>query len=295
MRPFSAVLLAGLAVAPLAAQRPAAPSDDSARGITAATAAGLRFRALGPALTSGRIGDIAIHPSDKSTWYVAAASGNLWKTVNAGTTWTPIFDDQGSYSIGAIAIDPVDPLTVWVGTGENNSQRSVGYGDGVYKSTDGGRTWQNLGLSLLYVGFLPNSFYLISDLIHLRPTGEVSHMFDAVMFTSFIFNGVTAGFASVFLVHWLLIARVARERAHAAVGCILLLCSFAIYLGRELRWNTWDVLINPAGILFDVSERVINPVTHLESFSTTALFFILLGSMYIVVWQFVGSIRTAES
>lgn len=156
-------------------------------------------------------------------------------------------------------------------------------------------SWQNLGLSLLYVGFLPNSFYLISDLIHLRPTGEVSHMFDAVMFASFIFNGVTAGFASVFLVHWLLIARVARERAHAAVGCILLLCSFAIYLGRELRWNTWDVLINPAGILFDVSERVINPVTHLESFSTTALFFILLGSMYIVVWQFVGSIRTTES
>lgn len=156
-------------------------------------------------------------------------------------------------------------------------------------------SWQNVGISLLYLGFLPNSFYLISDLIHLRSTGEVSHMFDVVMFTSFIFNGVAAGFASVFLMHRLLIVRIARERAHTVIGSVLLLCSFAIYLGRELRWNTWDVLINPAGILFDVSERVINPVTHLESFSTTALFFILLGSMYIVVWQFVSAIRTTES
>ncbi len=146
------VLLAGLASAvPLAAQRPTGAQRpggqaDSARGITAATAAGLRFRSIGPALTSGRISDIAIHPSAKSTWYVAAASGGVWKSVNAGTTWTPIFDDQGSYAIGALAIDPADPLTVWVGTGENNSQRSVGYGDGIYRSTDGGRTWQNLGL-----------------------------------------------------------------------------------------------------------------------------------------------------
>jgi photosystem II stability/assembly factor-like uncharacterized protein len=127
------------------AQEPEAP-EDTAKGLRSSTVAGLRFRSLGPALTSGRVGDIAIHPSDKATWYVAAASGGVWKTVNAGTTWAPIFDGQGSFSIGALAIDPKNPLVVWVGTGENNSQRSVGYGDGVYRSADGGRTWQNTGL-----------------------------------------------------------------------------------------------------------------------------------------------------
>jgi len=138
-----------LSVAPaVLAQRPAPATVDSSRMLTTATLSGLRFRSLGPALTSGRVVDIAIHPSDKSTWYVAAASGGVWKTVNAGVTWSPIFEDQGSYSIGALAIDPKDPLTVWVGTGEHNSQRSVGYGDGVYKSTDGGRTWTNTGLKL---------------------------------------------------------------------------------------------------------------------------------------------------
>ena len=149
----SLLLLALLPVA-LLAQRQTTPRNtvsatqgaDSARGLSSSTVNGLRFRSIGPALTSGRVGDIAVDPSDQSIWYVAVSSGGVWKTVNAGTTWTPIFDDQGAYSIGALAVDPVDPLTVWVGTGENNSQRSVGYGDGIYKSTDGGRTWQNAGL-----------------------------------------------------------------------------------------------------------------------------------------------------
>jgi photosystem II stability/assembly factor-like uncharacterized protein len=145
----AAALILGSFSSSLLAQRAATPpAPDTANKITSATLSGLRFRTLGPALTSGRIVDIAIHRSNKSTWYIAAASGGVWKTVNAGTTWTPIFDEQGSYSIGALAIDPKDPLTVWVGTGENNSQRSVGYGDGVYKTTDGGRTWTNTGLKL---------------------------------------------------------------------------------------------------------------------------------------------------
>ena len=144
-----AVLAAVSVPSALLAQRAATPpAPDTANKITSATLSGLKFRALGPALTSGRIVDIAIHPSNKGTWYIAAASGGVWKTANAGTTWTPVFDEQGSYSIGALAIDPKDPLTVWVGTGEHNSQRSVGYGDGVYKSTDGGRTWTNTGLKL---------------------------------------------------------------------------------------------------------------------------------------------------
>ncbi len=107
---------------------------------------GLSLRGIGPALMSGRISDIAIDPVKRSTWYVAVASGNVWKTKNAGTTWEPIFDSYGSYSIGCIAVDPNNRHVIWVGTGENNSQRSVGYGDGVYKSLDGGKKFVNVGL-----------------------------------------------------------------------------------------------------------------------------------------------------
>ncbi len=108
--------------------------------------AGLTFRNIGPALMSGRISDIAIHPNDQRTWYVAAGSGGVWKTENAGTTWTPVFDNQTSYSIGCVTIDPNNNNTVWVGTGENVSGRHVGFGDGIYKSLNGGKTWKNMGL-----------------------------------------------------------------------------------------------------------------------------------------------------
>jgi photosystem II stability/assembly factor-like uncharacterized protein len=107
---------------------------------------GLRLRLIGPAFTSGRISGFAVDPNNPTRYYVAVASGGVWKTTNAGTTWTPIFDSESSYSIGAIALDPKNPLTVWVGTGENNSQRSVSYGSGLYKTDDGGRTWRNVGL-----------------------------------------------------------------------------------------------------------------------------------------------------
>ena len=107
---------------------------------------GLRFRNIGPAVTSGRVVAFAVDPSDRKKYYVAVASGGVWKTVNSGTTFTPVFDSEGSYSIGAIALDPKNPATVWIGTGECNSQRSVGYGDGVYRSDDGGKSWKNMGL-----------------------------------------------------------------------------------------------------------------------------------------------------
>ena len=109
--------------------------------------AGLKFRAIGPALMGGRITDIAVHPTKPHTWYVAAGSGGVWKTTNAGATWQAIFADQPSYSIGCITIDPTNPAIVWVGTGENVSGRHVGWGDGVYRSLDGGQTWQQMGLA----------------------------------------------------------------------------------------------------------------------------------------------------
>ena len=104
------------------------------------------LRNVGPAFLSGRIADIKTHPENESVWYVATGSSGVWKTVNAGTTWTPIFDDQPSYSTGCITLDPSNPDVVWVGTGENVGGRHVAYGDGIYRSDNGGTTWKNMGL-----------------------------------------------------------------------------------------------------------------------------------------------------
>ncbi|MDB4269747.1 glycosyl hydrolase [Flavobacteriaceae bacterium] len=105
-----------------------------------------KFRNVGPAFLSGRIADIVTHPENSNVWYVAVGSGGVWKTENAGTTWSPIFDDQSTYSTGCITLDPSNPSTVWVGSGENVGGRHVAYGDGIYKSTDDGKTWKNMGL-----------------------------------------------------------------------------------------------------------------------------------------------------
>ncbi len=113
---------------------------------TAAYFNGLKWRGIGPAFTSGRIADIAVNPQKPNEYFVAAASGNIWKTTNWGTTFEPVFDNYGAYSIGCLAIDPQNPNIVWAGTGENNHQRALGYGDGVYKSVDGGKSWKNMGL-----------------------------------------------------------------------------------------------------------------------------------------------------
>ncbi|MDH3626416.1 MAG: glycosyl hydrolase [Acidobacteriota bacterium] len=108
---------------------------------------GLAFRSIGPALASGRVTDLVVDPTDNSRWIVGVAAGGVWITENAGTTWTPVFDGQSSFSVGCVSLDPNDPHTIWVGTGENNSQRSVAYGDGVYRSSDGGKSWNNVGLA----------------------------------------------------------------------------------------------------------------------------------------------------
>jgi photosystem II stability/assembly factor-like uncharacterized protein len=128
-----------LQIVALSASAPAAGED-------VGPFANLALRPIGPALTSGRISDFAFHPQRKHEFYVATASGNLWRTTNNAITWQPLFEREGAYAIGVVELDPNDPLTVWVGTGENNSQRSVANGDGVYKSTNGGKTWTNMGL-----------------------------------------------------------------------------------------------------------------------------------------------------
>jgi photosystem II stability/assembly factor-like uncharacterized protein len=120
--------------------------DKNAPALSAKTFEAFELRNIGPAFMSGRIADIAIVPDEPATWYVAVGSGGVWKTENAGTTWTSLFDGQGSYSIGTVALDPSDPARVWVGTGENNGGRHIGFGDGIYRSDDGGKTWKNMGL-----------------------------------------------------------------------------------------------------------------------------------------------------
>ncbi|MGH7581877.1 MAG: WD40/YVTN/BNR-like repeat-containing protein [Gemmatimonadales bacterium] len=162
------LLIVAGGAAPLMAQNPRHVSSDSARtdttradsgrrggfggdsaggrGLAGLLGAALRPRLIGPAMISGRIVSIAVDPRNEAVIYVGAASGGVWKTDNGGATWTPIFDHEGSYSIGTVVLDPRNPSTVWVGTGENNSQRSVAYGDGVYRSDDAGRTWHRMGL-----------------------------------------------------------------------------------------------------------------------------------------------------
>jgi photosystem II stability/assembly factor-like uncharacterized protein len=108
--------------------------------------AGLRFREIGPASPSGRIDDFAVLESNPAIFYVATATGGLWKTVNQGTTFTTVFDNEATSSIGDVAIAPTDANLVWVGTGENNNRQSSSWGDGVYKSVDGGKSWKNMGL-----------------------------------------------------------------------------------------------------------------------------------------------------
>lgn len=133
--------------------------DDAESGpVNAATFGGFEFRSIGPAFMSGRIGDIEIMQDDPSTWIVGVGSGGVWRTDNAGTTWTPIFDGQGVYSIGTVTVDPSNPHTIWVGTGENHGGRHVGYGNGIYRSRDGGGTWEHLGLE--------NSEHISEILIH---------------------------------------------------------------------------------------------------------------------------------
>ncbi len=143
------VMVLALIATPVMAKKKAVEETDQEedkKAMSSGTFSGLEWRNIGPAYNSGRVSDLAVHPDAHHIIYVATASGGLWKTTNSGTTWEPIFDGEDSYAIGCVTLDPNNPHVVWVGTGENNSQRSVAFGDGVYKSLDGGKNWENVGL-----------------------------------------------------------------------------------------------------------------------------------------------------
>jgi uncharacterized membrane protein len=155
-------------------------------------------------------------------------------------------------------------------------------------------SWRPFALTLLWLVLLPNTFYMISDFVHIQDVMRHNLLYDVVMFTAFIFTAVLLGFASLSMVHAGLRRRLTKRGADSLVGVILFLCSFAIYLGRDLRWNSWDVLVNPAGILFDVSDHIIHPLQGGALLSITFSFFVLLSSLYVVGWQLADALRHAR-
>lgn len=152
-------------------------------------------------------------------------------------------------------------------------------------------SWQAGWFTFLWLVFLPNSFYIISDFVHLRGLESSSELFLVVLLFSFAFNGLILGFTSLYLVHKELAKRLKPQLVYAIVTATLLACSFAVYLGRFLRWSTWDIVGNPIGIIYDVSDRFINPSAYGQTFQTTILFFILLASMYFVLWNMLKAAR----
>jgi len=130
----------------VSAQKKEMKDEEDKEPVNSSLVSGLKLRSIGPAFASGRIADFAVNPDNHKEFYVGVASGNVWKTDNKGITFEPVFDNYGAYSIGCVTMDHGNHNLVWVGTGENNHQRALGYGDGVYKTVDGGNTWKNMGL-----------------------------------------------------------------------------------------------------------------------------------------------------
>jgi len=146
-------------------------------------------------------------------------------------------------------------------------------------------SWEALAVSVLWLLFLPNSFYLISDFIHLQDVQQVDVLYDAVMFTSFIYTGVVLGFSSLYLIHRQLSRRLTAATTTIWIAATLIICSSAVYVGRDLRWNSWDVLTNPGGLLFDISDRLQHAAAYPQMLVTVISFFVLLASMYGLAWH----------
>lgn len=145
-------------------------------------------------------------------------------------------------------------------------------------------SWEGLMVSAVWLAFLPNSFYMVSDFIHLADVNTDRLLFNAVMFTAFVYAALLFGFASLYRVHNELLRRLHRRTAWFIVCAILAACCVAIYIGRDLRWNSWDVLIDPAGLLFDLSARLLHPSQYLQVLTVVLPFFILLTAMYAGIW-----------
>lgn len=145
-------------------------------------------------------------------------------------------------------------------------------------------SWYALAVTMVWILFLPNTFYMITDFIHVRELTDEALLTGIFMFSSFIFNGVILGIISVYLIHRELLKRTRARTAGLLIGSVLLLCSFAMYIGRELRWNSWDIVANPSSLLFDVTDRLLNAKEHPHMWPVTFSFFALIASLYAVAW-----------
>ncbi|MEX2006707.1 MAG: DUF1361 domain-containing protein [Candidatus Saccharimonadales bacterium] len=147
-------------------------------------------------------------------------------------------------------------------------------------------SWQNLSLTLLWLIFLPNAWYVLTDFIHIFPADDVIHLYDIVLMSTLVVSGFIVGFTSLYLVHLELIKRLGTRAGHWLIGLVILLSSFGIYMGRILRWNTWDVAANPSGIILNVSDRLASPLEYPRFLSLTALFFVFISMIYLALWLF---------
>lgn len=156
-------------------------------------------------------------------------------------------------------------------------------------------SWQNIGLTVLWLGFLPNAWYVLTDFLHIIPSGDTGHLYDIVLMSTLVVSGFVVGFTSLYLVHRELHKRLGAWQGMLIIDSVILLSSFAIYLGRFLRWNTWDVVTNPSGVILNVSDRIIDPLGYPRALTLTALFFLFIGVIYRAIWLFVKPYADSKS
>ena len=158
----------------------------------------------------------------------------------------------------------------------------------------GWRNWRSLVLTGLWLLFLPNAWYIMTDFIHVFDSGEISYLYDIAMITALTLTGFLLGFASLFMVHRQLLKRLDIFSSALLIGAVILLISFAIYLGRDLRWNTWDILTNPSGLILNITDRLINPFGYPRALNVTAILFVLISTVYFALWLFLKPVATRE-
>jgi uncharacterized membrane protein len=148
------------------------------------------------------------------------------------------------------------------------------------------KSWRTISMGALWLILLPNTWYVLTDFVHVTNTGEISELYDVVTMSLLVLVGFTLGFTSLYLVHKQLLKRFSEAKTSLLVLFIILISSFGIYLGRDLRWNTWDVVSNPSGLIINVSDRLIDPFGHPRAINVTSLFFVLISGIYFALWLF---------
>ena len=146
--------------------------------------------------------------------------------------------------------------------------------------------WQNISLTTLWLIFLPNTWYVLTDFVHVSTNGEINQLFDIVLVGVLTICGFILGFTSLYLMHKQLLQRLSGRASGLIVTAIIFISSFGIYIGRDLRWNSWDVVTNPSGIIINVSDKVIDPFGNPRAINMTGLFFVMIGVIYLAIWVF---------